>query len=75
MDYSFRTWGEDRAFRYLDDLQACCEMRADNPALGRACDHVRPGLRRMESGILISRILHYRMLPQNYVIDDEDDGL
>ncbi|MGO9261428.1 MAG: hypothetical protein ACLQU1_34765 [Bryobacteraceae bacterium] len=26
-------------------------------------------------GILISRILHYRMLPQNYAIDDEDDGL
>ena len=60
-------------------------MLADNPALGRTCDDVRPGLRRMESGrhvvfyredaggILVSRILHQRMLPERHVIDGEDD--
>jgi toxin ParE1/3/4 len=60
-------------------------MLADNPALGRACPDVRPGLRRVESGrhvvfyrgdaagILVSRILHRRMLPERHVIDDEDD--
>ena len=59
-------------------------MLADNPALGRTCDNVRPGLRRMEigrhvvfyredtRGILVSRILHRRMLPERHVIDDED---
>ena len=30
--------------RYIDDLEACCRMLADNPALGRVCDDVRPGL-------------------------------
>ena len=61
-------------------------MLADNPALGRACNDVRPGLRRMEcgrhvvfyregaGGILVSRILHQRMLPESWAIDDEDDG-
>ena len=60
-------------------------MLADNPALGRPCDGVRPGLRRMEHGrhvvfyrqdvrgILVSRLLHQRMLPERHVIDDEDD--
>ena len=60
-------------------------MLADNPELGRTCDDVRPGLRRMESGrhvvfyredtggILVSRILHQRMLPERHVIDGEDD--
>ena len=50
-------------------------MLAENPKLGRACDYVRPGLRRTErggmscfiarmpGGILVSRILHERMLP------------
>jgi len=49
-------------------------MLADNPALGRSCDYIRPGLRRLEhdshvvfyrqqlDGILISRILH-RLTP------------
>jgi toxin ParE1/3/4 len=84
--YTLRTWGEDQATRYIDDLQACCEALADNPRLGRACDDVRPGLRRMErgrhvvfyredaEGLLVSRILHQRMLPERQAIDDEDDG-
>jgi toxin ParE1/3/4 len=79
--YTLRTWGEDQTIRYLDDLDACCRMLADNPALGRACDEVRPGLRRMErglhvvfyrenaEGILVSRILHL-MLTDRHAIDD-----
>ena len=79
--YTLRTWGEDQTVRYLDDLEACCQMLADNPSLGRACDDVRPGLRRMErgrhvvfyredaGGILVSRILHQRMLPERHAID------
>jgi toxin ParE1/3/4 len=80
--YTLRTWGEDQTIRYLDDLEACCQMLADNPTLGRVCDDVRPGLRRMErgrhvvfyredaGGILVSRILHQRMLPERHAIDD-----
>ena len=84
--YTLRTWGEDQAIRYIDDLEACCQTLADNPTLGRACDEVRPGLRRMEcgqhvvfyredaEGILVSRILHQRMLPERHAIDDRDAG-
>jgi toxin ParE1/3/4 len=72
--------------RYFDDLESCCRMLADNPRLGRVSDDVRPGLRRMEhgrhvvfyrevaGGILVSRILHQRMLPERQSMDDEDDG-
>jgi hypothetical protein len=57
-----------------------------NPALGRACDYIRPGLRRMEhgrhvvfyrqaaGGIPVSRILRQRMLPERQSIGDEDNG-
>jgi toxin ParE1/3/4 len=84
-DYTFRTWGKAQADRYIGELEDCCQLVADNPALGRPCDEIRPGLRRMEQGkhvvfyrvetgsILISRILHQRMLPENQSIDDEDD--
>ena len=79
--YTLRTWGEDQAIRYVDDLETCCQMLADNPELGRACEDVRPGLRRMErgehvvfyradtGGILVSRILHQRMLPERHAIE------
>ena len=80
--YTLRTWGPEQAIRYLDNLEASCQMLADNPALGRSCDDVRRGLRRMEcgdhvvfyrekaGGILISRILHGRMLPERHAMDD-----
>jgi len=85
--YTLHRWGEDQAIRYIDGLEACCEQLAGNPALGRACDEIRPGLRRMEhgrhvvfyrregSGVFISRILHQRMLPERQKIDDDDEGL
>ena len=83
---TLRTWGADQALRYIDDLEACCRMLASNLGLGRACDYVRPGLRRMErgrhvvfyrenaGGILISRILHRRMLPESHEIGDENEA-
>jgi toxin ParE1/3/4 len=85
-EYTSRTWGEVQSVRYIDSLDAFCRMLADNPSLGRSCDHVRKGLRRIESGqhvvfcrvdargILISRILHQRMLPKRYSMDDDADG-
>jgi toxin ParE1/3/4 len=84
-DYTFRTWGKAQADRYIGQLEDCCQRIADNRALGRPCDEIRPKLRRREQGkhvvfyreetggILISRILHQRMLPEHQVIDDEDD--
>lgn len=86
-DYSLRTWGKTQAARYLNELELCCHTLARNPALGRLCNEVRPGLRRMEhgkhvvfyrqepGGILISRILHQRMLPDRHDLDDPDHEL
>jgi toxin ParE1/3/4 len=83
--YTFRTWGQTQTDRYVRQLEDCCQLLADNPALGRPCDEIRPGLRRMKQGkhvvfyreepggILISRILHQRMLPENQAIEDQDD--
>jgi toxin ParE1/3/4 len=83
-NFTLRTWGRAQTIRYLTELEVCCQTLADNPALGRNCDYIRPGLRRLEhgshvvfyrqqrDGILISRILHQRMLPVKHPIDDED---
>jgi toxin ParE1/3/4 len=79
--YTLNAWGEDQTIRYIESLETCCQQLADNPELGRICDYIRPGLRRMEharhvvfyrieaGGILISRILHERMLPERQLID------
>ena len=82
--YTLRTWGEDQAIRYIIELETFCRMLADNPALGRSCDDIRRGLRRMETrrhvvfyreeaeGILVCRILHQRMLPKRQALDDDN---
>ena len=82
--YTLRTWGEAQAERYVSQLERSCQLLAGNRALGRACDEIRPGLRRMEQGkhvlfyreeaggIRIIRILHQRMLPENQEIDDTE---
>jgi toxin ParE1/3/4 len=80
--YTLKNWGEDQTIRYIDDLEACCQQLAVNPALGRPCEDIRPGLRRIEygrhvvfyrpepTGVLVSRILHHRMLPERHAIDE-----
>jgi len=85
--YTVPTWGEDQTDRYIRQLEDCCQLLADNPGLGRPCDHVRPGLHRMEHakhvlfyrleprGVLICRILHQSMTPEKHAIDDEDSVL
>ena len=86
-DYTLRTWGKAQAVRYLGELEVCCQTLSDNPALGRRCDEIRPGLLRLEhgkhvvyyrqerAGILVSRILHQRMLPELHSIGDQYDEL
>ena len=79
--YTLRTWGEEQAIKYLDELEACCERLTLEPEWGSSCNEIRPGLRRINQGkhvvffrrdpggILISRILHERMLPGAHSID------
>ena len=81
--YTLQQWGVEQTIRYLDQLETCCERLAENPLLGRPCDEIRPGLRRMEQGrhvifyrqqkkgIVVSRMLHQRMLPERHDLGDK----
>ena len=83
--YTLRTWGEAQTIRYLDELEACCQKLAENPASGRSCHDIRSGLYRREQGkhviffqresgaILVSRILHVCMLPERLAFTDDDN--
>ena len=83
-EFTLRTWGKGQTIRYLNELEVCCQRLAGNPSLGRNGDYIRAGLRRLEHGshvvfyrqqrhgVLISRILHQRMLPRKHPIDDRD---
>ncbi|MGO9335975.1 MAG: type II toxin-antitoxin system RelE/ParE family toxin [Terracidiphilus sp.] len=83
--FTLENWGAAQAERYLDGLEQRAKMLAGSPALGRDCAWIRPGLRRFEKGrhvvfyrqtvdgILISRILHRAMLPDEHGFDSEDD--
>ena len=82
-EYTLDTWGLKQAGRYVDGLGGCFERLSRTPGIGRPCDRIRPGYRRMEhemhvviyradqDGIFISRILHRRMLPSRHWIEDE----
>jgi toxin ParE1/3/4 len=75
-NYTRDRWGVRQATKYMEGLRALCQRLANAPTTGRACEGVRPGLRRMEGGrhvvfyrigaegITISRILHEKMLPE-----------
>ena len=74
-NYTCERWGAAQAIEYVEGLRALCRKLAETPAIGRECDDVRAGLRRMEGsrhviffrvkagGIVVSRILHQTMLP------------
>jgi toxin ParE1/3/4 len=80
--YTLRTWGTAQADRYISSLEQCCRLLAHNPSLGRSCDSIRTGLRRMESahhvvfyrkrpdGIFIVRILHQSMMPEQHSTEE-----
>ena len=84
-EYTVRTWGEVQAVRYVGQLEQAIKRLVDIPVLGRRCEHVRPGLWRIEQGshvvffrragddVVICRILHYRMLPEYQSMDDAED--
>ncbi len=81
-DYTVETWGLAQAERYMDGLDGCFKQLARTPGIGRDCNRIRAGYRRMEhemhvvvyriekDGIFISRILHQRMLPSRHPIED-----
>jgi toxin ParE1/3/4 len=81
-DYTADKWGVSQAERYLDGLEDCFKRLVRNPQMGRACDWIRPGYRRIEQGkhvviyranadgVFICRILHRSMLPERQLLED-----
>ncbi|MDR3746652.1 MAG: type II toxin-antitoxin system RelE/ParE family toxin [Acidobacteriota bacterium] len=74
-DYTTRTWGWRQTDQYLAKLEDCFGLLVRNPAAGRRCEFIRPGLYRFEIGkhvvsyiprpaeLLIVRVLHQQMVP------------
>lgn len=56
-DYTHDRWGVDQAEQYLRELQGAIERVAANPLIGRACEEIRPGYRKLAAG---SHTLYYR---------------
>jgi toxin ParE1/3/4 len=83
-DYTLDRWGVDQAIRYIESLEKCFGLIAANPEIGRKCDPLRKGYRRIEhqkhvifyrgdkEDVLIVRILHQRVLPENRAIDEQE---
>ena len=81
-EYTLDRWGLSQAERYLDGLDECFKRLVQNPQMGRACDQIRPGYRRIEqgkhvvffrpeaNGIFICRMLHQRILPDRHLFED-----
>jgi len=71
--YTLDEWGLEQANRYTDELTVSFGNLAENPQHGTACDYIRQGYRRAESGrhmiyfritdygIAVIRVLHARM--------------
>jgi toxin ParE1/3/4 len=77
-DRTFERWGEHQEHKYIGDLYRRFADLAANLNLGRACDEIRQGLRRIGQGshvvyfraageeLEIVRVLHERMLPEKH---------
>lgn len=77
--YTTSTRGVQQTDQYLATLEDGFDLLAQNPAMGRACNSIRAGLRRFEigrhvvfylvepGGVLVVRVLHQQMLPTKYI--------
>lgn len=76
--YTMKSWGRAQAEHYKQEIQECFQLLAGNRSLGRSCDSIHPGLRRIEvgkhvvfylpkpDGVLIVRVLHQQMIPASF---------
>jgi toxin ParE1/3/4 len=84
-EYTRQNWSVVQERTYLAEIESCCIRLAASPLLGRACDEVRPGLRRMEqgrhvifyrpedAGILVVRVLHQSMVPSRWSMAEDEE--
>ena len=76
--YSFPTWGEAQADRYLEQLEAGIRRLVEHPGLGKRRENIRAGYRSIQikrhvayyrmdgQRIEIVRVLHESMDPSNH---------
>jgi toxin ParE1/3/4 len=72
---TLKAWGEAQSKRTIQTLLDCFQLAAEEPDLGRPCDFILPGLRRIQNnhhvsfyvpegdGVRIARVLSEQMLP------------
>lgn len=84
--YSFTTWGEAQADRYLDELEVRLKACQAAPERGQRRDELRPGywsllVRRHvafytfdDTEVRIQRVLHGSMDPDMHIEEDEPDA-
>ena len=58
--YTQETWGRIQRNKYLAALDKCFHRLAETPALGRSCDEVREGYRKLYEG---RHLIFYRPVP------------
>lgn len=63
-DYTHDRWRVDQAEDYLRELQRAVNRIAANPRIGRACDEIRPGYRKLAAG---SHTLFYRVTAEDVI--------
>jgi toxin ParE1/3/4 len=63
-DYTNLHWDADQADEYLRELQRAIELVAVNPQIGRVCDEIRPGYRKLTAR---SHTLYYRITSDGVV--------
>jgi toxin ParE1/3/4 len=63
-DYTCQRWDVDQADEYLRELQHAIERAAANPRIGRACEEIRPGYRKLAAG---SHTLYYQVTAEGVV--------
>ena len=82
--YTLTEWGIKQAHRYTDKLAVAFDALAAKPKIANRCDHIRIGYRRLkverhiiyfrvvDHGIVVTRILHERMLSARHLGLDEE---
>jgi toxin ParE1/3/4 len=63
-DYTYERWGLHQAEEYLRELQHAIERAATHPRIGRACDEIRSGYRKLAAG---SHMLFYRVTGEDVI--------
>jgi toxin ParE1/3/4 len=61
--YTFETWGEQKADAYLAEIEAKLNMIAENPELGRERPEIKPGYH----SIKVNRHIVFYLLGEKHI--------